>query len=458
MKASRLENAFRLLRGLRVLLMLIPALSLPGLDITVEQAVRMAEDSGDSVLAGETEVRKARDALLEAKAKMMPSLSLEASGSWMSHPPEGITVAAGELNPLPPIPSVDTVFVEDSEPTYFTLSLIFHQPVFTSLKLASAAQMAELGVDVARYRLSASKRTVRRGAAQAYFSALLASRSLEELAVSRSVVQEILTDTEDSFEEGVVNYQSVLEVKKNLAQAETRLISAGQSLTTSLAALRYYTGIDTEGLRLVSPFRDEAPSVGLEELQREAAENSLDREILMAGAAAAEKNLALQRGGGLLRPDFSLLVQMDVEGGHIPFSEQDWDRSWKGNLRVTLGAKLPIFDSLESHWRIEAASEEIEAALIGLRQFDKALDLEAARAHQELLESYYLLLEKRASLELAAEAYKNALVSYENEIITRREEREARLLLAASRLEMLTASHRYSLATVQVDYLRGYPE
>jgi outer membrane protein TolC len=389
---------------------------------------------------------------------MMPSLSLEASASWISHPPEGITVKAGELNPLPPIPDVDIVFLEDSEPTYFILSLILSQPIFTSLKLASAAQMADLGMDVAGFRLLASKRTARRDAAEAYFSVLLASRSLEELRVSREVVGEILNDTEDSFEEGLVNYQSVLEVKKNLAQAETRIIGAEQGLATGLQALRYYTGIDTENFRLVSPFPDDEPSLGLEELQGEALANSLEREILIAGVAMAEKNLTLQRGGGLLRPDFSLMVQMDVDGGHIPFSEEEWERSWKGNLRVTLGARLPVFDSLESHWRIEEASREIETALIGLKQFEKALALEAARRYQELKESYYLLLEKRASLELAEEAYKNAVVSYESGIITRREEREARLLLAGSRLEMLAAAHRYALASSQVAYLRGYPE
>jgi outer membrane protein TolC len=318
--------------------------------------------------------------------------------------------------------------------------------------------MADLGMDVAGFRLLSSKRTARRDAAGAYYNALLASRSLEELSVSRTVVEEILTDVEDSFEEGLVNYQGVLEVKKNLAQAETRLVGAEQSLVTAKQALRYHTGIDTTDLSLVSPFPDGEPSVGLEELQREALENSLEREILIAGIAIAEKNLSLQRGGGLLRPDFSLMVQMDVDGGHIPFSEDDWERSWKGNLRVTLGARLPVFDSLESHWRIEAASEEIASAAIGLKQFEKALALQAAQAYQELLESYYLLLEKRASLELAEESYKNAMVSYESGIVTRREEREARLLLAGTRLEQLAAAHRYALASIQVQYLRGFPE
>jgi outer membrane protein TolC len=420
--------------------------------------MQSAADSADAVLSGKKELQKAQYSFSEARAKRMPSLRLEASASWMSHPPEGIVVPAGSLSALPPIPSADMVFVEDSEPTYFSFSLILDQPIFSSLKLSSAVQMAGLGVDVARFRLLAAKQAARLDAAEAYFGALLAARSIEELSISRSVVQEILTDVEDSFKEGFVKYQAVLEVKKRLAQAETRLVGGEQGLAAALHALQFTTGIDTADLRLTSPFYETEPKLDLAELQHDAVESSLDREILSAGVAVSEKNLILRKGEGLLRPDLALMVQMDVDGGHIPFSETDWDRSWSANLRITIGAKLPIFDSLQAHWGIKAAYEEMEMAKIGLRQLEKALALEVTRTHRELLESYFLLLEKRASLELAAEAYKNAVVSYENGIITRLEEREARLLLAASRLEELAALHRYTVASLRMDYLRGFPQ
>jgi outer membrane protein TolC len=427
------------------------------LDLTVEEAVGLGEKRAEEVSMKRVELRRAEQARVEATTGTLPSLSLEASASWMSDPPEGISVEPGSLSALPPIPSEELVFVEDSEPTYFMLSLILSQPIFTSLKLENAVRLAALGVEQAQWSLVAARRRVARDTASAYYSALLAHRSLDELEVSRSLVEGILRDVEDSFTEGLVNYQSVLEVKKSLAEAESRLEEARMNAAAGLEALRFLTEAPAEGLRLVSDFRKEPADIDLDpdRLKRAALENSVERRLLLLAVSQAERSAALSRGEGPLRPDLSLELRFDLEGGHVPWSEEDWDRSWRGNLLVSLGGRLPLFDSFESRAGVRQAEERIEGARLALRRLEKSLALESVRIRAEVVSACCAVSEKEAALELAEEVYKNAQASLEAEMITRREEGEARLLLAAARVELMAASRDLSLALVRLEYLTG---
>jgi len=430
---------------------------LHGLDLTVEEAMRLSEGRAEEIAIKRADLRTAEQSRVEARAGTLPSLSLEASASWMSDPPEGITVEPGSLSAFPPIPTEELVFVEDSEPTYFTVSLILSQPIFTSLKLNNAVRLAELSVERARWSLLAARKRIVRDTASAYYSALLAQRSLEELEVGRSLLMEILRDVEDAYAEGLVNYQSVLEVKSSLAEAERRLEQTRLNAAAGLRALQFFTDVSAEGLRLVSDFRDPPEDTGLDldRLKGAALENSADRRVLLAAVSLAERDAALSRGEGPLKPDLSLDMRFDLEGGHVPWSEEDWDRSWRGNLRVSLGARLPLFDSYESRAGVRQAEENIERARLALRQLEKWLDLEAYRIRADALSAAYTVHEEEAAVELAEETYKNAQASLEAELTTRREEREARLLLSAARLERLTAFHELSQAVARLEYLIG---
>jgi len=430
---------------------------LSGLDLTVEEALRLSEGRAEAIAMGRADLRRAEQARMEARAGTLPSLSLEASASWMSNPPEGIAVEPGSLSAFPPIPAEELVFVEDSEPTYFTLSLILSQPLFTSLKLSSAVRLAELGVEQAHWSLLAARRRIGRDTASSYYAALLARRSLEELRVSRSLLEEILRDVEDAYAEGLVNFQSVLEVKKSLAEAERRLEEARLNAAAGLQALQFYTEAPAEDLRLVSDFRKEPADIDLDpdRLKRAALEYSGERRLLLLAVSQAERGAALRRGEMPLRPDLSLELRFDLEGGHVPWSEEDWDRSWRGNLLVSLGGRLPLFDSFESRAGVRQAEERIEGARLALRRLEKSLALESVRIRREVVSACCAVSEKEAALELAEEVYKNAQASLEAEMLTRREEREARLLLAAARLESMAASRDLSLALVRLEYLTG---
>jgi outer membrane protein TolC len=426
-----------------------------GADLTVEQAVEMAVEKGETVLIKWGELQKAEYAYKEAKTGALPSLSVETSASWMTDPPEGIKVEAGALSAIPLLPSEDMIFVEDAEKTYFSISFILNQPIFTWLKIKNGIELAAISRDLARWELSRTRRKVRRDVAVTYFGVVLAGLSHGLLGESLALIEEILQDSLASYEEGLVSYQAVLEVKARLAAARSRHLEAEESIASGLETLSFYTGLKAGEIEPVSSFSKEPPAYDYEKIKEEALDLSIEREILLAKAKMAETDLAVQKGEGMLKPDISLIVQWDIEGQHIPWSEEDWTGSWKENLRFTLGARLPLFDSLRSHWGIHGAEKNVEIARMALGMFEKALALQVRQGIQKHREAYFLLLEKEAALELAEEKFKNAAVSYENEMITRGEEKEARLLLASSRLSCFLASYRLEIALIEMEYLVG---
>jgi len=72
--------------------------------LSLEEALALSEDNAEALRIRELAVEKNRLRVNEARAKTLPRVTLEASGSYLANPPEGITVKAGELGSftLPP--------------------------------------------------------------------------------------------------------------------------------------------------------------------------------------------------------------------------------------------------------------------------------------------------------------------------------------------------------------------
>ena len=264
-----------------------------------------------------------------------------------------------------------------------------------------------------------------------------------------------MQDKQESYEAGIVNWLTVLEGKSRLAEIERRVWEAAESYQTGLEALSFFTGLDSRDLRLVTPFREELPRIDVDALQRGTVDGWPEREILKEKVFKARKNLAVKKGGGLFKPDLSFIIQWDITGRHIPFTEEDWTRTWNHNLTLSLGTSVVLFDSLSSHWKVKSAAEELNSAVLGLTQIEKSLALKLRQAVRDVRVGYYSVLEKESRLFEAEELYKNVRVSYENELITREEERQARVFLTGVLLDYRLTLFEYEMALAELEYLTG---
>lgn len=453
----------------RALTLAALALLAPGLvcqaeprPLSIEEAVALSMDNAEAVRIKAQAVEKSRSRLAEARAKSLPSVSLESTLSYLANPPEGVTVHKGELGTLPlasppfslPLPDRDIVFLADTEHTYLTLDASIKQPVYTWGKIAAGIRLAALDVAGSRTELELQKREIRRETRRAYTGALLARLSLPVLEQMRSAFQDIVTDREHAFQEGLGTRQPVLEARAGLAAAERRLLENREGELTALESLRLLTGLQAQELALTTPLRDAPETLEEQVLLERALARSADLDLVRTRISQAQEKVRLERGGGLLRPDLSLALSLEVTGQKPPWTV-DWSDTWDWNLILSLGTQVKLYDGGEARARIDGSRSDLAMAAYGAAQTEKLLRLGVRQAVQETRLAAGEIAELAWKLEAAEEQQRNAQLSFENTLITREELRTAQLATDRVLLEQLAARQRLELALVELERLAG---
>ncbi len=444
-------------------LLVLPSQGLLGENMSVEDAAVAAVANSQSLMIRRHEEQKAQHALAEARGRLWPKIDLQASASYLTNPQEGMVIRKGSLgyapsydSPFPTaIPDQDFVLVEDPEDTYFSISGTLTQPLFTWFKLKNAISAATVDFEIARYGTYGARQAITRDVRLAYFGGVLARESVGILQEALATANEILRDRQRSFDEGIINLYTLLEAKSNLAAMQSQLVQAHESYATALAMLGYFTGTDTASVDLISEFRTNLPGLDEDTLRTVGLQLSSDLNIARSRLQQARAFLRIQRGALPLLPDVSLVVKIDVTGQRVPVLGANWTESWDTNVIVTLGTQTKLFDGLQSYRKVGQAQEQLEMAAIGLSELEKASALQIRRAIEAVRIAHATLEKQEAKLDEVREQYKNAQVSYQNDLITRQEERSSRLLMHATELERIVGLYSLERALTELEFLVG---
>ncbi len=447
-------------------LLALAAGPLPGGELSFARAAAMALREAAELRLLRSAVRSGTLALKGARARMGPELAFSASGSYMTNPPEGITVTAGELGtisipmpPLPPltvsIPEEDLVFVEDAEPFYFELKLELRQPLFTWLKIRSGAELAALELQDSRAELEQGRREVWQAVHAAYFAAVLSRDSLPLLRRMVGAASALEAEQRRAFQLGAVNRKVLLEAAARTEALRTQAAAAGEALATACHLLAFYTGAPARPEELSSRWRGVQPGPEEEALKRSAASSSpaLDRARLRLEQARAD--LVRLRGGAAPRPDLFLNLALDLTGQGLPGGQAGWQERWTSNLVLSLAARGTLFDSGRSRQEVLRAEEDVRSAQTALELERSRLFLEIRRSVQEVRARAAEVASHRAQREAAAEAQRVARKSFEQQLITRAELGAVELERLKADVGLLQAGYRYETALGRLEAQAG---
>jgi outer membrane protein len=450
------------------------ALCLPGAQaplgaetLSFESALELALRQSPVLELERSAVRRAELSLGEARARLGPELSVSASASYLTNPPEGVTVTAGELGSftvpaIPPalpttvsIPEQDITFLEPARSTQFQLGLKLSQPLFAWGKLSGAAQLAGLDVELARVRLQQRQRQLRRELEKHYFSALLARESLAPLQRMAEALEEIRADQARSVELGASTELSLLAIESRQAAARSRLLEAQAGYRSALEGLAFYTGLEPGQIELGSWFREELPAVTEQELAGRAESGSPELAEAALQLQQARRGVALARGGAAPRPDLALSVAMQLTGQAVPWSEEGWEDTWDLNVIFSVGTQGTLFDSGRSGKQVGQAEEAVAAAVQAVELRRRELRLRLSTALAALPVRHAQVAEKRAALREAQEAERNARESFAQQLATRQELLGAEVQRITKELELLGSLNAFEAALADVEQLAG---
>lgn len=436
--------------------------NLEGAEIAVADAVERAVQVSDLLAVGRIDREIAGYGVDEARSRLFPQIALSISGSFLTNPPDGVAIRRGELgftpspgSPVPtPFPDQDIVLVEDPENTFYQIQATLDQALFTWGKILAGIEAARLEQDLAGLDLAAQEGTLARDARTAYFGLRLARRTRDLLAEAELVLEQTAADRLSAFDEGLINRETLLSARADLAQARTGRIEAAQGLAAAEVGMQVLLQLEEVG-PLVSAPREELPEVEVEALVAEAVDASEEIARAELRRRQAEIGAEVERSSGLFLPDLGLSMAFEVSGQRLPFIAANWIDSWDINLRISLGAQLDLFDGGAAAARTATADARVSQAGRGLEGLLRSTRVEVQSAVEELRVNHARLEEAKARLDYEEERYKNARVSFENDLITRGQERGARVLLLTATFTRELAAFEYERSLSNLEHLVG---
>jgi outer membrane protein TolC len=436
-------------------------------ELSFARALELTEERSEILMLQESAVRSAGMVLAEARSRLGPQLTFQASGGYMAFPPEGVTVRAGELGTIlldsgpPPIsyaiPEEDLVFIEDARSGYFELSLQLSQPLYTWGKLQSSVQLAGLGLEASKMEYTERKRRLRQDLHTAYFSGVLAGDSLGLLQQILDILEGIEEDRKRAFELGSVNRLSVLEIQTQISEVQRRIVQAGEAYASALEAIAVYTDLDPENMDLSTGFRREHAVFCETQLKEKALESSAALKKARLEQEQARENLQLIRGGANLRPDISFNLSFELSGQTVPWSESGWEEAWDLNLIAGVGTRGTLFDAGRSRHQLRQAGEALEASQLAIDLLRKQVRLQTRRAVEAMQLRRAELQEAVAAVAQAEEEEKNASRAFEQQLLTRERWGLTRIALLLKKLALVEGEYRLELALYELESLAGFP-
>lgn len=435
-----------------------------GAALTLDEALEAAYEYSGQLTIINLDLREKEYALDEAKARRLPTVEMQASATLMSNPQEGIVIRKGELGYQPsfqseapvPFPDQDYILMEDYEHTYFKVKTTVDQPIFTWGKLKHAVELARRDVRSAAVRRNNTEGEVKKQVRQAYFGIIFTRQAFAKVREVLDILSRMTKDRENEYREGVINLQTLLEAEKNRAGVETRFAEIEQASTKAEQGFFLLTGIDPEGRTFSTPLSAgiDLPTDPETLAERTTAASPEVRELSLT-AEQAELYRELEGKTGQFRPDFFLRLGVDITGQRIPIFGANWTDTWDVNFLVTLGTKLTLWDSGQSAAERKQAAVKAYRAREGLRQTIDSTKLAINAAADSVVLAYRQVQEGEAGLLLAKERYKNARVSYENDLLTRGELLGAEAAMVQAEVELLSVELNYQHAKAELDYLTG---
>jgi len=435
-------------------------------NISIDTAVSMALRNSDEINLKLQELKNKQYSILEAKSSLYPSIKLETVSSYITNPPEGVTIKEGEFGYAPspnsqfpvPFPDRDYTLINDTENTYFKITATLTQALFTWGKISKNIEITTLDRDLKYLELVKKRREIAYQVKRNYALAVLFRENIKLLKQSKKVIDEILKDREDSYREGLINLADLLTVRSNVALTDESLVEASENYRSAVEALKILTGINSSQINLISNFKPGKPRLHEKNLAEYTLKKSPDIEILKKKIDQAEKYLSIERAGSMLKPDISLIVTLNITGQRIPVIGANWTDSWDTNLVIGIGTKTNIFDSGRTKYKIEEASGILSQAETAFENYKKLIKLNIRQTVQNIRTNYYRTLSKEASLKQAEETEKNAEISFKNSLITREKLGNAKLLLYRLEMERNASLYDYLESLITLEKITGKNE
>jgi outer membrane protein len=401
--------------------------------LTLQEAIAIAEGQAFGLRIAETDLRRQRALVDEARARFSPRVDAGATYTRLDR------AGVAQLGPEGP-----RVVVQPADQAQGTLGVTV--PIDLAGRLRLGVDAARSGLRAAERNVEAERNDLRREVRRGYYQVLQSRALVRVSAQAVELAEERLRTARVQFEARAVPRVDVIRAETLLAQAESDAIAArsGDQMARQAFNLTLARPIETpfEPVEVPEPV-PVAPNVA------QLAELAIARRPeIQALAEQAEALDAVRRIEGKgLAPTLGLSANYQRslrEGGLTSRADQ---------ATATLALNFPLFDGGQTRARARAAAEDVERVRVLIEQTRLLVSLEVRQAATAFENAASRLEVTTEQARLAEENFRLARVRYDAGEAILLEVVDAQTELTRARTSMVAA--RYDLLSAYADLQRA---
>lgn len=401
--------------------------------LTLEEAVRIAEQNAFSVMIAQSSAEKARAQIGEARGAM--GIQLGATTNYTRFD-RALTANFGG--------ATITTRAIDSIQSVLALTL----PIDISGVLANVVRAAQFSAEAAEINIDTERNILRLQVRESFYRVLQAQDAVQIFADSLRLAQERQRVVQVQLDKGVVARVDLLRAQTQTAQSEADLLNAQNNVSLAKQGLNFAMSRPIE-----TPFEvsDSSPGPGEphvpDELDRIALGSRPELKALNHQARALSSITRSQRRG--LAPSVGVSVQYTRDWNAQGFS------SSANTAMGVLSLNVPLLDSGITRSRIEQARRDEEQLKFRIDQTALGISLEVRNAYLAYKNAANLLEVAERQIVAAEETYRLARLRTENGEGINLEVVDAQNQLTAARVNGNNAKYGVRIAYAQLQRAVG---
>jgi len=243
---------------------------------------------------------------------------------------------------------------------------------------------------------------VREMVVNAYGNVLLAQESINILEKNKSTLSKTLSDTQETFKNGLIEEENVEQLQITLSSIESNLNNTKRLLDVANKMLKFTLGMNIDDDLILTDKLDSLSSsnVALAFSQDGfTVSNNINYQMASNFQEQRVLELKLQRSKAL--PTLAAAVNFGYNSFANDFSFADGDQKWNKFSNLGVSLNVPIFSSFGRSAKTQQAKIALDQAKTQLTQTEQQLKLEYERAKSEYEFSIEEYATSKSNLNLA---------------------------------------------------------
>lgn len=225
---------------------------------------------------------------------------------------------------------------------------------------------------------------VREMVINAYGNVLLAEESIAILEKNKATLSKTLSDTQETFKNGLIEEENVEQLQITLASVNNNLSNVKRLLDIAQKMLKFSLGIDINAALKLTDKLDTLTASNLDlAFTQNSFEVSQNINYQMASNLQEQRSLELKLQKSRALPSLGAAFNFGYNSFANEFDFVNSNQKWNRFSNVGVSLNVPIFSSLGRSAKTQQAKIALEQAKTQLTQTEQQLKLEYERAKSE---------------------------------------------------------------------------